>query len=498
MGVILDQFGRKVAWKAARAAQWDGERPWEPVEKRDISELIPTTDRQTLASHARRIYLNFGPIRGAINQRGMYSVGRAFVPHFQGADTEFGMIAGEWLQQNFYAIGDVRGGMHDFKTNLLTWSLSIDVDGEVFVLLTETAEGYPKYQGIPSHRIQNPQGMQDGPMRGGRLQDGIIYWPSGEPKEYAFCTSDAQLIEWLPAANVIHLFDPEWQGQGRGLTALTHCINDCRDMIQSTEWERLAMLQMSSISLIEYNEHGGPDPDDPYTQLAGIGNSCQGVSVQSLDGGTVRYFRSNSGGKIETLQNTRPGNPFLDFHDRLLRSAFAGLSWPYSFYVGNGIGGGTAQRTEIAAAQRAIEDRQDIMFYAAKRIVGYAIAKAQKRGDLPASGDWWKWTFSTPPKLTIDDGRVTKELETMWKMGAANLRDIVSMRGKSLEDHYKERAKEVALRKLAKEAAEAEYGVEIDDREMSMLTPNEQPDNLSNEEPDQSENREPRRQAEAE
>ena len=258
MGVILDQFGRKVAWKAARAAQWDGERPWEPVEKRDISELIPTHDRQTLASHARRIYLNFGPIRGAINQRGMYAVGRAFVPHFQGTDTEFGAIAGEWLRQNFYAIGDVRGGMHDFKTNLLTWSLSIDVDGEVFVLLTETAEGYPKYQGIPSHRIQNPQGMQDGPMRGGRLQDGIIYWPSGEPKEYAFCQSDGKLIEWLPAANVIHLFDPEWQGQGRGLTALTHCINDCRDMIQSTEWERLAMLQMSSISLIEYNEHGGP------------------------------------------------------------------------------------------------------------------------------------------------------------------------------------------------------------------------------------------------
>ena len=112
--------------------------------------------------------------------------------------------------------------------------------------------------------------------------------------------------------------------------------------------------------------------------------------------------------------------------------------------------------------------------YAASRLVGYAIAKAQKRGDLPAANDWWKWEFSHPPKLTIDDGRITKELEALWKIGAANMRDIVSMRGKTLEEHYRERAQEVALRKLAAREASELYGVPVDDREMSMLTPNEQ------------------------
>jgi hypothetical protein len=58
-------------------------------------------------------------------------------------------------------------------------------------------------------------------------------------------------------------------------------------------------------------------------------------------------------------------------------------------------------------------------------------------------------------------------------MGAANLRDIVSMRGKTLESHYQERAQEVALRKLAARNASTLYGVDVDDREMSMLTPNE-------------------------
>jgi hypothetical protein len=124
-------------------------------------------------------------------------------------------------------------------------------------------------------------------------------------------------------------------------------------------------------------------------------------------------------------------------------------------------------------AQRSVEDRQDLLFYAAKRLCGYAISKAMKRADLPQSPDWYQWEFSTPPKLTIDDGRITKELEALWKMGAANLRDIVSMRGKTLEAHYTERAQEVALRKLAARDAATLYGVDVDDREMSMLTPNE-------------------------
>jgi capsid protein len=476
----------------------DSHRPWEPVERKDIGDLVPSFDRDTIRSHARRIYLNFGPIRKAIAERGMYSVGWAFVPLFKGADKPFSDAATAWLTDSFYNIGDSRGGMHDWRTNFYGYSAAIDVDGEIFILLTETKTGYPQYQGIPAHRISTPSGMADGPMRGGELRDGIVYWPSGAAKEYAFCDKAGKLSQWIDAANMIHLFDPEWQYQGRGITAFTHCINDCRDIIQSTEWERLAMMQMSSISLIEYNDNGGPDPDDPYNALVGNTGGTQGMTVQSMDGGTVRYFKSNSGGKVETLVNNRPGNPFLEFHDRLLKSAYAGLNWPYAFYSGHGAGGGTAQRTEIAMAQRSIEDRQDLLFYAAKRLVSYAVAKAQKRGDLPQSPDWFKWDFSTPPKLTIDDGRITKELETLWKMGAANMRDIVSMRGKTYEDHIRERAQEIALRKLAAAEAAQLYGVPVDDREMAMLTANEQPTTTETNDDESNPNRKPDREAEAE
>jgi len=494
--MILDQYGNSVQYKAARAAQQRGHRPWEPIEKKDISDLIPENDRVNLMSQARRIYLNFGPIKNAINQRSMYSVGRAFMPEFKGMDFEFGRAATDFLNDTFYPIGDSRGGMHDFKTNLFTWSSAIDVDGEIFILLTETKNGFPIYQGIPSHRIATPKGMKDGVMRGGELKDGIIYLPSGTPKEYAFCDKNGMLSEWIPAENMIHLYDPEWQYQGRGLTALTHCINDCRDIIQSTEWERLAMMQMSSISLIEYNDTGGSDMDDPRNALLGGCDTVpKGMVVESMDGGTVRYFKSNSGGKIETLVNNRPGNPFLDFHDRLLKSAYAGLNWPYAFYNGHGAGGGTAQRTEIAMAQRAIEDRQDLLFYAARRIVSYAVAKAQKRGDLPQSTEWYKWEFSTPPKLTIDDGRVMKELESAYKLGFKSASDITAAMGKKYSDVVRMKAEEAAMRQIITREVEEKYGVHIDSREIAMMTPNDQPDQElidissdENQQPDESAN----------
>jgi hypothetical protein len=49
---ILDQFGRQISYKAARAAQDTRYRPYEPVEKKDISDLVPALQRGTAAGGA--------------------------------------------------------------------------------------------------------------------------------------------------------------------------------------------------------------------------------------------------------------------------------------------------------------------------------------------------------------------------------------------------------------------------------------------------------------
>jgi hypothetical protein len=78
-----------------------------------------------------------------------------------------------------------------------------------------------------------------------------------------------------------------------------------------------------------------------------------------------------------------------------------------------------------------------------------------------------------PRKLTIDDGRMSKEQIEGWRAGYVNHEDILGDYGKTLEEHYDARAREIYLRKKAAEKWSID-GVEIEDREMSMLTPNEQ------------------------
>lgn len=478
---LVDQYGRALCYggrnnKAARSAErYSRDRPCEPVELKDIGTMIPAIDRKTLLSGSRRLYINKGEIRGALDQKAMYTVGRAWAPEFKGDDLDFGVEAEAFLQDEFYPVGDVRGGMHDFVTNLAIWSIAIDRDGEIFILLTETENGFPKYQTIESHRIATPNGVRDGKVKGesGNLIDGIIYHKSGAPKRYAFIDEKGDLIEWIEAANIIHLYDPSWAMQGRGISGLTHCINDMRDCLQAHEWERLAMMTLSSIGIIEYNENGGPDVENPSILLNSDGsNTDTGLTMEKLDGGSVRYFKSNSGSKIETIKNDRPGNAFLEFHDRMIHSAFYGMNWSYAFWKGASSGGGTAQRTEIATAQRAVEDRQDLLAYAARRLVGYAVAKGQKIKRVPKSPEWFKWGFSHPSKLTIDDGRTAKELESAFKLGFRNKTGIQKMMGGNPAFLRRERAQEVYLDKKAAQEWSKD-GITVEYRDMILTTPNE-------------------------
>ena len=484
MGAIVDQWGNNYRRQAAAGAvRFSHDRPWEPVDLRDIGKLIPAIDRQTLYSASRRLFINLGVARGAIEQKAMYAIGRAWHAQFNGADTAFGEAASDWLNNQWYGIANVKGGQHDFRTSLYLLSVAIDRDGEGFILLTESGDGYPKFQFIPSHQIGNPRGLMDGMRFGaGTLNDGIITNKQGTPIQYAVLNPDGSLQTIANASNLIHSFDPSWQEQGRGLPAFTHAINDLRDMRQSHDWERRAQLMLSSIGIIETNEDGAPDYDDPAFETHCTGDEKK-MTVEELDGGSIRYMKAGSGSKIETIKNDRPGGEWESFQDRIIRSALAGINWPYSM-VWRATGQGTAERSDLGKAQRAVEDRQDLIHYAAFRMVGYAVAKAQKIDLLPQSPDWWRWKFSHPRKLTIDDGRVNKELLELWRAGKLNDDSMLAMLGEEEpEAHYRKRAELAAKRELARLEAQTTYGVELDPREMSMFTVNDQPTEKTDETP---------------
>jgi hypothetical protein len=130
--------------------------------------------------------------------------------------------------------------------------------------------------------------------------------------------------------------------------------------------------------------------------------------------------------------------------DRLIRNAYAGANWPFEMSWDSSKLGGANIRLIVSKAMRAVEDRQDLFRPAAKRIVGYAVAKAIKSGRLPESVDWWRWSFAMPQKLTVDYGRDSKSQREDYAAGIINLGDILAERGVSLDNHIAARKAENA------------------------------------------------------
>jgi len=491
---ILDEFGRPYQPTTfAHAADRSRTRgPQYQPRVMDIDKLIPAYDREVLVSLSQRLYVNHGIPRAAIDQKADYSVGEAWFPTYTGpTDMADGKTVSSFMRNVWYPNCDVVGNPLDWWTRLELASIAIDRDGGEFWLKIKGTDGFPRLQTIPYHRCRGAtSGIggrvsddDSGQFNGYQMRDGIVYYASGKPAAYRISTdADNKVYAYFPASDVIHLFDPKFSKQGRGLPAFTHALEELKTMLASEQDERTRLMIVSRLHLIEYNEDGGPNLDDPSSTLLTQTNNATGdefgVQMQDYSGG-IRYMRSNSGDKIEQIKHENPGEAWKRFYDHMVRIALAGVKWPYSL-VWEGAGQGTDARAEIIKARKSIIQRQKTLNKAALNAFTWAYSVFQVNGRLPLLDYPMSWTFSRPPRLTVDDGRESKMEMDRWITGAANLSEILESQGLgSEEDFYRKRAISVATRQIiAAEVADEmskKSGVEIKiaERDMIMMTPNE-------------------------
>lgn len=423
-------------------------RPYEPLTVKPIVEEVSLSDRMRLMSDSRKIYANLGPAKGAINAKAMYSVGRAWLPRFEGADKKWGARAREWLLDQWYPIADIQG--RDFQTSLLLMSISVDRDGDMGGILTEYETGFPAIQLLPSHVIGQREGDVDkfglvagGEYRGLRMVEGVVLNAVNRAVAYRILAADKKDDTYLTARDMQLLLEPEWADQARGFPGFSVAILDLRDLRDTQGYEKMASRLCSAWALMEYSETGVADTSDPRVGLGG-GAPLSGLTVQEISGGLVKHFKANSGGKLEVLKSDRPGDAWEKFMNRLIRNAMTGIGWPYELAWDISQLTGANGRMMLATAMRAVEDRQDLLRPFAKRAVGYACAKAIKMGILPPSDDWWRWNFTMPARMTADYGRDKAQDREDYLAGITNLTELCAERGLDVDQHIAQRAEENA------------------------------------------------------
>lgn len=418
-------------------------RPFEVKTIDTISKEVNQYDWLTLLSDSRKLYSNLGPVTGAIDDKAMYSVGRAWCPKYKGKNKAWGKIAEEWLESMWYPMADVRGGAFDFKTDLFLSSVSVDRDGEIYVRLVESDDGWPQIQLIPAHmvgsRSDDGNELKQGPYKGLKIIQGVIVNKYGRAVAYNILSDKPENDEQVSARDMIQVFDPKWCDQVRGFPCFTHALLDLKDLRTVQGYEKMASAMAGRVGIIEKNELGAPDPNDPMNALTrnrsnNLGGQAE-VTTQEFGGGEAVYFRSGTGAGLEILKNDRPGAAWESFMDRLIRNACVGAGWPFELTWDAAKLGGANVRLLIAKAMRSVEDRQDLLRPVARRVVGYAVAKAIKNGDLPEDDEWYNWGFTLPARMTADYGRDASADLKDYEAGLRTMTDIVEEEGGNIEEH---------------------------------------------------------------
>ena len=463
---MIKQFFKKLGYLFDH--QYSQSRFRRPIRSlnQDTSQLIPTGSHQQLVTAGRWLFSNFAPVRGALLEQATYSV-QPFVPQYVGKDKAWGVDAEAWLK-DWHKVVDIQGRC-DFEEMLYLALISIKRDGDAGILLTETRGKYPAVQLIPSHRIgsKTSGAITSGAYKGKTIHNGVITNANGRAIGYELTNGRR-----ISAGDLALCFFPEWSDQGRGLTPLAGVVADLQDVKELRQYELTAQKAQSSISLIEHNENGYADESESFIEQTIDGGTLD-TTVETLEGGAIRYFRAGSGAKIETVESNRPSKNAQDFEATIMRAAFQALEWPYDFSLDPSKIGGAVVRLVAAKAQRTVEKNQRLVRKLARRIDGYGLAKAIKLGllSMPPGGDWYSWHYQGPRRLTVDAGRDASAAREDYKLGVTTLSELYAERGLHWEDELQKRIDE---QRVLLDAAKA---AGIDPNRVQLLTPN----GLSNE-----------------
>jgi capsid protein len=433
----------------------------------DIAHHIPQYHQRKLISDARYIYTSSGMVAGAIHKKADYVVGEAWRPQYRGADKQFKALA-EPIVRSWASRCEMRGGPFNLTTNLWLTCVALDRDGDAFCVLTEDPDtGEPRLQFIEAHRIASLQAetkVDRGVYKGLTILNGVVYDRYTRPVAYNLLPptrEEPKDYNFLPAESVIHLFDPRWFSQGRGIPSISYGILSWYDIDEILDAEKIAVKVNSKLSIIEKNETGTSNATAAAMMLkarAGYGKTPPqpSLAVEELAEGTIRYIKS--GNSLESHKSDRPSTTFQGFIEHCARGAFLGMDWPIEVGFDMSSLGGASVRAVVHQAQRSVSSRQSRIEPFALNMLLHGVAGLMNRNQIPFTEDWMLWDFNRPAKFSVDVGRDRQNARMDLACGLTTLEDEVTESGGDLEEHLTSRASTL---QLAQRIA-TEFGVPIE------------------------------------
>ena len=451
---ILDQFGRPFSSRPIyKSGSYDDGLQRLPNYLKEPEQLSGRLTRKNLISASRLLYKNNGVVKGAVNMKAEYSIGKAFLFKSLCKNPEVAAKYDEYIKA-FYKVACVNG--KNFHSLLYLISTAIDIDGDCFVMLTESKTGFPQLQFIRANRVCSPKdGLIDsGKYKGLNVLHGVITNRMGREIAYWLDGDEPGGGEIIPASSMLHLVDDDFLATCRGEPLFSHGLKEFRYIDDINVSELGAMKIASQIALVKKNETGEVDIAQAYSKPGNNGE----VVVRNTGDKQIVFLKSED--SLDSLKIERPSPNYMSFSERLLKGVLSGVGVPYDIVV-NPDSSGVGNRMSLSKFDNTTRDRATLLEDAARLLAQYVLAVGIQREDIPHAEGWWNMMFSRAKRPSVDMGRDSNSQLKEYNAGIKNLTEICEENGTQVEDHLRIRAREAAIAEKLRREAEAEFGVEI-------------------------------------
>jgi lambda family phage portal protein len=342
---------------------------------------------------------------------------------------------------------------HTGSTLMQVAMMSMLRDGDFLFVLVRDRDGNLKIQGIEADRVGDPFRTYTSLDLIGGIH---IDRNTGAPTAYdIFNRSIGDFYTYqatIPSSQAFHLFDPLRIDQYRGVSAFHTAINDCTDIYDIINFEKMASKNASSqAGIVKRNNNNASDLSSLTNDEDVNGNT---IKLEAIQSGKISYLEPGED-IVFPDGPSRPSGAFAEFHKILLRNICLGLGIPYSFAVDPSAMSGPTARLEMQQAGRTFRRYQKLLDDKVLRpIKNIVIADAVSRGLIEnnVGSRTTKGIFNFGANVSIDLGRESASAISEFKTGLRTAADIYAERGQDFESSLRQRAQEASfIKKLSKE-----------------------------------------------
>lgn len=343
------------------------------------------------------------------------------------------------------------------------------IDGEVFVLLLTSAQGFPRIQLVESMRCKTPPKLAE--REGKDIFDGVQVDGNGRPIAYYFDDSPKP----ISAEQVVHIFEPERPGQYRGISFFASCIKTLHDLSDLQMFEMQAAKRAARTTDVIKKGPGQNTADILKRLKQGAANHASAATPMQ---GAAEYLTEVNGAKPVVLElgeeyaqykSERPSVVVQSFWQKLEASICAAVEIPYILVYPESMQG-TVFRGAIDSAAATFRARYASLVIHLTRIYEFAIENQLRLIGAPPAD--WRNVDSRPPKaVNVDVGRNSSATINEIAAGIRSHQGVIAEDGGDWKAILRQKAETWAY---AMELADA-YGVEVENLIASALPPAAQP-----------------------